>query len=358
MSGRKTFNVTAGISTASQPGVFDGIASVLQAYQERKRQEREAAIRKEQDIQQKIAQIRSGAAAKKIIVQKPQHLGSTTTNVTIDSDIKQALSQDAQRQVQNLKMQLPSIKSEYQTLVDQQLLDAVSVQQAIHKTETALQSNNLTEAQTYLQVLDDARIQVTQQMKTERTAQLEFIQSRLGNLQPRLPESITQQLQTKINGMCNSWQSLSDADITTLHQEISTYESQAEQIQTAAENLVASWQQVGYIAQIAEINDGDVVIEVETHEGVNTQMRIQFDGQQIDLAGPHDEEGESSCASRTFDVIELFQQQGYQVEWTQWNGEPVDQEWRNVDMGIISVKTTIESDFNHTFERRSESIGD
>jgi hypothetical protein len=34
MSGQKTFNVTAGISTASQPGFFDGIASALQAYQE------------------------------------------------------------------------------------------------------------------------------------------------------------------------------------------------------------------------------------------------------------------------------------------------------------------------------------
>jgi hypothetical protein len=46
------------------------------------------------------------------------------------------------------------------------------------------------------------------------------------------------------------------------------------------------------------------------------------------------------------------------VEWTAWNGEPVDKEWRNVDMGIISVKTTMESDFNKIPERRSESIGD
>ena len=49
MSGQKTFNITAGISTATQPGLFDGIASALQAYQERQRQEREAAIKKEQD---------------------------------------------------------------------------------------------------------------------------------------------------------------------------------------------------------------------------------------------------------------------------------------------------------------------
>ncbi|KHG39890.1 MULTISPECIES: hypothetical protein [Aphanizomenon] len=47
MSGQKTFNVTAGISTASQPSLFDGVASALQAYQERQRQERETAIKRE-----------------------------------------------------------------------------------------------------------------------------------------------------------------------------------------------------------------------------------------------------------------------------------------------------------------------
>ncbi|MEA5531945.1 hypothetical protein VB638_20615 [Dolichospermum sp. UHCC 0684] len=352
MSGQKTFNVTAGISTASQPGFFDGIASALQAYQERKRQEREAAIKREQDIQQKIAQFRSGATRKKIVVQEPQQVK------LINTEVNKALSQDAQRQVQNLKRQLPKIKSEYQILIDRQLLEAASVQQAIQKTERALQNNNLTDAQTYLQALDDARIQVIQQLKVEWTKQFEFLQSRLNNLQSSLPNHITQQLQIKINDLCNSWQSISDEEIEIFHQEISSYESQAEQVYTAAKNLVASWQEVGYVAKITEINDGDVVINIETHEGVNTQMRIQFDGQQIDLAGPHDEEGDSSCSSRTFDVIELFQQQGYQVEWTEWNGEPVDKEWRNVDMGIISVKTTMESDFKNTSERRSESIGD
>lgn len=360
MSGRKTFNVNAGISTESQPGLFDGITSALQAYQERKRQEREAAIKREQNIQQKITQIRAksrSGAVKKMIIAEPEEVKSSITKVTIDAEVKQALSQDAQRQVQSLLRQLPSIQSEYQILVDQELLDAVSVQQAIQKTEIALQNHNLTEAQRYLQVLDDARIQATQQMKSEVTAQLDFIQSRLANLESRLPESVTQQLQTKINVMCNSWHSLRDEDIATIHEEISNYESQIEQIQTAADNLVASWQQVGYTAQICAIDDGDVIVEIETHEGANTQMRIQFDGQQIDLAGPHDQEGESSCANRTFDVIQLFQQQGYQVEWSEWNGEPVDQEWRNLDMRIMSVKTTTEFYQADTSERRSESQG-
>ncbi|MBD2392606.1 hypothetical protein RI030_01020 [Aphanizomenon flos-aquae NRERC-008] len=357
MSGQKTFNITAGISTATQPGLFDGIASALQAYQERQRQEREAAIKKEQDIQQKIAQFRSGANRKKIVVEEPQQIKTISSNAKIDIEVNKDLSQDAQRQVQNLKMQLPKIKSEYQILIDRELLDAASVKQAMQKAEMALQNNHFTDAQIHLQTLDDARIKVIQQLKIEWTKQLEFLQSRLNNLQSSLPDHITQQLQIKINDLCNSWQSISDENIEILHQEISRYESQAEQVYTAAKNLVASWQEVGYVAKITGINDGDVVINIETHEGVNTQMRIQFDGQQIDLAGPHDEEGDSSCSSRTFDVIELFQQQGYQVEWTAWNGEPVDKEWRNVDMGIISVKTTMESDFNKIPERRSESQG-
>jgi hypothetical protein len=91
MSGQKTFNVTAGISTASQPGFFDGIASALQAYQERKRQEREAAIKREQDIQQKIAQFRSGATRKKIVVQEPQQVK------LINTEVNKALSQQGNR---------------------------------------------------------------------------------------------------------------------------------------------------------------------------------------------------------------------------------------------------------------------
>ena len=75
MSGRKTFKVTAGISTEPQPGLFDGITSAFRAYQERKQQQREAAIKREQNIQQKITEIRAksrSGVAKKAIVAEPQ----------------------------------------------------------------------------------------------------------------------------------------------------------------------------------------------------------------------------------------------------------------------------------------------
>ncbi|MBD2136042.1 hypothetical protein H6F32_00220 [Anabaena sp. FACHB-1237] len=359
MSGQKTFNVS-GIST--QPSLFDGVTSAIQAYQERKRQEKEAIIKKEQDIQRKIAEIRakiSSNSHKKIVVVQPQF-----NNVQIDDEMKQALSHDNQIKLQSLKQQLPQIKAEYQGLIDQQLLDSSSFQETIQKTEIALQNNNLIAAQTYLQTLDDARVQVIQQLQEAQNQwreQLEFVEIRLHDLKSHIPGFINQQLQGKIQEISNNILNISDQDIENLHQQISSYELQAEQVQTAANNLVASWEQVGYVAHIAEISDGDVIINIETHEGVNTQMRIQFDGQQIDLAGPHDEEGDASCSSRTFDVIEIFKQQGYDVQWTQWNGQPVDEEWRNVDLGIISVKTTSEYDFNNTSNntstRRSESEG-
>jgi len=60
-------------------------------------------------------------------------------------------------------------------LIDRQLLDTASVQEAIQNAEIALQNNNLTDDQTYLQTLDDARIQVIQQFKTEWTKQFEQI---------------------------------------------------------------------------------------------------------------------------------------------------------------------------------------
>lgn len=376
MSGRKTFNVTGGISSTSEPGLLDPIAAVvsmtgraLQAYQERKRQEREAALQREQQIQQKIAQIRasirSSSANSKIVVQQPQSTKSTSShNATIKSAqkstsdvINQALSQDAQRRVQNLQTKLPSIQAEYQVLIDEQLLDASSVQQALQQTEKALQTQNLADAEKYLQALDDARIQVIQQLQAESKAQIDFVQARLNNLQPRLPHRIAQQLQAKINYTGNNWQHISNTDIETLHQEISALESQTEQIQAAAENLVASWQQFHYNARISEISDGDVVIEIETHEGANTLMRVEFEGQKIDLAGPQDQQGDLSCASRTVNVIQLFQEQGYQLEWTQWNGEPVNQEWRNLDTGATPTQTATDSYLSDTPQRRLESQG-
>jgi chromosome segregation ATPase len=78
-------------------------------------------------------------------------------------------------------------------------------------------------------VLDNTRILVIQQLKAEWIEQIDFVQARLNNLQPRLPERISQQLQARINHTSNNWQD-SHAEIETLHQEISALKSQTEQI--------------------------------------------------------------------------------------------------------------------------------
>lgn len=330
MSGTKTYTVKAGISTVREVDISGSAAGATlvsmtvkayAAYQQRKRRDREVAIQREQAIQQKIAQIRAGVGSSanqsKVSVQLPK---------TGDSQLNQAAAKDAQRRVQELKSQLPKIRAEYQVLIDQQLLDTQSVQQALQQTEEALNGNNFVAAQTYLQALDDARIQVIQRAKAQWRDQVEYLRERLDALRPRLPQTINQQMQIRIDEVSNNWQQLSVADIQTVHQLLSEFEAQAEQVQEAAANLAASWSQAGYVTHDLQIDDGDVVIEIETHDGVNTQMRVQFDGQQIELEGPHDEAGAASCAGRTMEVMQRFQEQGYQLEWKEWNGEAVDQE--------------------------------
>lgn len=313
--------VVAGVVVA---GVVVGMAGkAIQAYQERKRKEQEALEQRERDIQRKIAEIRaqigSISSESKVPVKLPTYVAST-------SQVQAAAAKDAHKRINDLKSRLPKIHSEYQVLINQQLLDSQTVQQALQRTEEALNTNNLGSAEAYLQALDDARIQVVQQIRDRWLAQIEYIQERLDGLRDRLPQAVTQELQASIDHASNNWQQLSDTDIEALHQKISAFEAQADQIQTAAENLVASWLQVGYSARVLGIENGDIVVEVETHEEANTQMRIQFYGQQIDLEGPHDRE-EKSCAERTMEAMRLFQEQGYQLEWTEWDGKPVAEEW-------------------------------
>ncbi|MEH1798985.1 MAG: hypothetical protein V7L13_07405 [Nostoc sp.] len=339
MSGSKAFTVMAGVAGVPAEGVLAGLAGVavaatsvasmtgraFEAYQERMRREREAARQREQAIQQKIAQIRAGTSSSSGPARIPVELPDTGT-----SQINPAVASDVHRRVQALRSRLPNIRAEYQTLIEQQLLNAQNVQQALQRTEEALNGNDLTAAQTYLQALDDARIQVIQKARAQWTSQIEYLQERLEELQTRLPQAIHQQMQTRIDEVSNNWQQLSEADIETLHQLINEVATQADQIQEVAANLAASWSQAGYVARVVQIDDGDVVIEIETHEGANTQMRVQFYGQQIELEGPRDQEGVGSCAERTMAVMRLFQEQGYQLEWNKWNGEAVPEEMRSL----------------------------
>lgn len=384
MSGRKEFEVTAGISSvvAAIGSVAAMPVNAYQAYQERVRKEQEAALKKEQEIQQKIAQIRSrprsSSSQSKVTVKLPNPVTTTdkvkpapTTTVKPTKQITQtskaqATVSDAPRkqQIESLKLQLPSIKSEYQTLIDQQVLDSHTVQIALQGTEQALNANNLESAEAHLQALDDARIQVTQQLISQSQEQVQYLQERLDGLRTHLPQVVVYDLQFKIDQARPNWQQISEADLMLLHQQINEIEAQADRVQEAAQNLQEAWQQAGYVARILEIDDGDAVIEVETHEdGVNTLMRVQFDGQEIELNGPSEEP--ASCVEGTQRALQIFQEQGYLLEWTHLDEEPVPEEWRWVYSPSCSegsgetkpVAPTSKTSTLKTSQRRMESQG-
>ena len=55
-------------------------------------------------------------------------------------------------------------------------------------------------------------------------------------------------------------------------------ELQADRALNAAEDLARAWQQAGYAVQMLPgTDDGDVEIEIQTHEGANTRMRVQYE---------------------------------------------------------------------------------
>jgi len=332
--------VTTGVETAATLVGMAGKA--LRAYQERRRKEREAAEQRERDIQRKIAEIRSrigsNSSQSKVTVKLPQNQQTTA----VGTATKSVDAQDFQRRANNFRARLPQIRSEYQALIDREILDDRTVQQALLLTEQALRENNLRSAEAHLQALDDARIEVIQQQRSQWDAQVDYLQDRLNKMGDRLPVALRQELQVKIDQLQRNWQQLADGDLESLHQNISAFESQADCIQQAAENLVKSWLQVGYVARIASRDNGDVIIEVETHEGANTQIRVQFDGQQIDLEGPPEET--NSCAARTREAMQLFQEQGYQLEWTHLDNEPVPEEWRQFYATVPGNDSEIEGE--------------
>jgi len=354
MSGSKVMSVAAGAAPSTGAAVLAAIApavgvilatgavvgaagtiahlgvKAVQSYQDRLRREREAAERRERDIQQRIAQVRarvrsSSGPARVSVSLPPQTKSSAIGSQASDNTIK-AAAMDARRQVATLRSRLPQVRSEYEALISQDLLDAQTVRDALQLTEVALNAGNLSQAQAHLQALDDARMQVMQQLKSDWQAQIDYLHERLQLLRDRLPASVSDRLQRALDDAGSNWQQLTDGDLQVLHQEISEFEAQADRIWSAAENLVNSWTEVGYVARIAGIDGGDVAIEVETHEGVNTQMRVQFDGQQIDLFGPPEET--NYCAARTREAMQIFQEQGYYLEWESLDGEPVPEEWR------------------------------
>jgi hypothetical protein len=308
-----------------------GVAVVLtgkaiDAYEERVRQQREASEKREGEIQQRIADIRAQSRSRgsqaKVTVKLPPETGTVSRESGTTADPR-----DQQRQINKLNSRLANIKTEYQVLIDQQLLDRSTVDQALEQTEKAL-NNNLAQAEGYLQALDDARIQAMEGLEKQWLLQIEYIEQRLAGLRSRIPQALVQELQTNIDEAKNNWLQLTQADIDALHQQISTFESQADSIQQAAEKLAESYRQVGYAAYLRGIDNGDAVVEVETHEGVNTQSRLDFYGDRLNLVGPPEES--NSCAARTVDALRRFREQGYQLEWTEWDGEPVAEDLRHL----------------------------
>jgi hypothetical protein len=186
MSGNKTMTVAAGVSPVAELGNLIGAS--LQAYQERQRRKREAAIEREAEIQQRIAQITASIGSRvsesKTVVQL----------LDMKTSIQNAVAKDAQNQLEDLKSRLPKIKAEYLALVDKQVMDAQTVRQAIERVEQALSFNDLATAETYLQALDDERIQGMQLLQAQWTAQIEYLQERLDGLCAQLPQVLIQEL--------------------------------------------------------------------------------------------------------------------------------------------------------------------
>ncbi len=310
MSGSKefTFN-TIGATTA-----LTGMA--LRAYQERRQRIHNAKIQTELATQAKITQINKDHQKRTVVVLPSQR--ERISNPITDSSLEK---------VKALQSKIPQIKREYQELVENQLLDSQTVETALQRVETALSVNELILAETHLQLLDDARILAVQSQRNQIKAHIEYLETRIKNLEPLIPKQIALDLEKQITSYRNNWMQ-HGTHLEEIHTYINELEAQVEQIQIAADNLVDSWLEVGYDAQITGIDDGDIVIQIATHDCANTEMRIQFTGEKIDLLAPSEEH--SLCTDRTFAALRIFQQQGYQLQWTRWDGNVIPPEWQNL----------------------------
>jgi hypothetical protein len=349
MSGNKSFDLVgaaAGIVVAPAlmtAEVASLAISAAKAYQERQRREREAAVQREQAVQQRISKICAGIKKNVIPVKVVQNLSPTVTQRDVSINTKN----DVQKQVLNLASKLPDIVKEYQSLVRQQVLDSATVEQSLLAVQGAVDVSDLQKAQNLLQSLDDARQQGMTVLK-ESQQNIRYVEERLDAIQNRIPGAIVDSIRKEIDTFYKDGSPGDDPDLLKLHQNISEYEDQADRVQEAANHLFNSWHEVGFIVHSQEIDNGDLVMSIKTHEGVDTEMRIQFDGQQVLLNGPAEES--SSCATRTHEVLQLFQEQGYYLELDSMDGEPVSEEWRR----FYSVEShdSGQKDFNQAQDGR------
>jgi len=355
MSGVKTYAVTAGASQAPSSSavaagglvataVTGGVAIVAgatvfavmatanaaKAYMDRKERERQAILDREAEIQRKIAFFREQSRSRtQTIAIQPLDPVKTIPHTAKTASQSNVIDQDQQRQLRELQAQLPRIKADYQNLIDQGYLESQSFRKGWENIEQSASAGNLAALRSGLKTLDDARIQVMQAIQQQWEPQLDYAQERLGNLQSRLPQAVYARLQQQVTGFRQSSIHLTEQNFLDFHQQITDVELQADRALNAAEDLARAWEQAGYaVKMLPGTDDGDVEIEIQTHEGASTRMRVQYDGQQLDFFGL--EEESTSCAAKTQEALRLFQEQGYRVEWSSWDGQPVPEEWRYV----------------------------
>ncbi|BAY27508.1 hypothetical protein NIES2100_73330 [Calothrix sp. NIES-2100] len=380
MSGTKAYTVS-GIAPLATQAVVAGVAvagfvvasgvmatgtalvmaaKAAKAYQERIKREAEKALQQEEEIQRQIVEARRSYSRNKMIVKLPETTSQPRlVNLLLNNDA-QFKSRDLQIKISEQKSRLPNIKQEYENLIERQLLDESTVLQAIRSVEQALDCGDLPAAEAYLQALDNARIEAFAQLRSQLQSQAKYAQSRLWAIAERLPKAIAQNLATEIERIRKSDRPIGDSDLLAIHQQITVAELQIDRVWEAAENLVTAWQTPGvdYIAQIVGIDDGDVVVEIETHENqetgeiVNTVMRVQFAGEQIDLFGPREET--ANCAARTGQALQMFQEQGYYLEWDSLDGQPVPEEYRQVYSAPEVATLEMEPPLLESPQRRTE----
>lgn len=326
--------VTGGVAIVAGAAVLAVMATAqaAQAYMERKERERQAIIDRETEIQRKIATLRaqSQSRRKPIVVQSPVQTEQTPKSQTeFSSPIISPSDSDRQQQVRGLVAQLPKIKTDYEKLIEQGYLDAASFQSHWVQIEGASQRKDLGALRSSLGALDNARIQVLESLQQQWADQFQYLEERLNVLSDRLPQAIVSQFQENINNLKRNTQAITEDTLFDLHQQITEAEAQSDRALTAAQDLMAAWQAAGYtVHMLPGTDDGDVEIEIATHEGASTRMRVQYYGQQLDFFGPSEES--ASCAARTQEALRLFQEQGYQLEWSSWDGQPVPEEWRYI----------------------------
>ncbi|MBJ7296542.1 MAG: hypothetical protein JHC73_09520, partial [Dolichospermum sp.] len=207
--------VAAGVMATGTAVVM--AAKAVQAYQERVRLETEKALQQEEEIQRQIAEARRSYPQKKTIVKLPQtNSQRIVENLPVNNDAK-FQERDIQIKIREQKSRLPRIREEYQSLIEQELLDESTVLQAMQTVEQALDSGNLAVAEANLQALDNARIEAFTKVRSQLQSQAEYAQTRLDAIRERLPAAIIQELETEIEQIRRSSSPFSDPDLLAIH---------------------------------------------------------------------------------------------------------------------------------------------